>query len=281
MAKRALINLFQFRDYRVFLREWFAAVKVQNPRFSFRAFSQRAGLKSSNFIMLVMQGKRNLSADGIEKCALGLQLNKQEREYFRHLVHYNQSPLEEQDQHYRALIGSRRYSALQAIDRQHYEYCRAWYHAVIRELIAVKECDGTAEWIAARLRPSVSVAEVTKSLELLERLGFITRAAGGTWRQSAQLLSTGAEVPGVAIVNYHHALLDLTKTAMLDIPFTQRDVSALTLGVTAAQLPELKRRLQAFRQELLQFAAENSDTELVMQVNMQCFPVTTIPGEKK
>ncbi len=280
MGRRALIDIFRYRDYRLFLQEWFAAIKVRNPRFSYRAFAKRAGFRSSNFLMLVMQGKRNLSADGIDKCAEGLQLNKQEREYFRHLVQFNQSPLDGQDEHYRQLIRSKRYNELQPIDRQHYEYCSTWYHAVIREMIAAKDFDGTAEWIATHLQPTITPIEVTKSLELLESLGFIKRTAKGRWQQASAILSTGAEVPGVAIVNYHRALLDLTKSAMVEIPFSQRDISALTLGIAISQFPELKRKIQAFRQELLQFAAGEQTTEAVVQVNIQCFPVTKIPEPK-
>ena len=55
-----LPSVYEYLDYRQFLRDHFAASKKAKPQYSFRYFSRRAGLSSSNFLKLVMDGKRNL-----------------------------------------------------------------------------------------------------------------------------------------------------------------------------------------------------------------------------
>ena len=48
-----------------------------------------------------MDGDRNLTIESIEKFAAGLKLNKQEREFFHHLVLFNQAEShQEKDAHF-------------------------------------------------------------------------------------------------------------------------------------------------------------------------------------
>ena len=58
-----LPNIFEYLDYRAFLRDHFLASKKLSGAYSFRYFSRRAGLASSNFLKLVIQGKRMVAMD--------------------------------------------------------------------------------------------------------------------------------------------------------------------------------------------------------------------------
>src|SRR5262245_1861459 len=198
------INIFDYLDYRAFLKDRFEEAKRSRASISFRRFSEWAGFKSTNFIMLVIQGKRNLSEEASLKTAKALKLNKQETEFFHNLVLFNQAATHaERDHYYRQLLRSRKYQSLQPIQAHQYEYCSAWYHSAIRELAACKDFNGTPDWIAGRIFPRISRGEVEHSLKLLEKLGFLRKTKEGGWEQSHALLSTGAEVASVAVFNYH------------------------------------------------------------------------------
>src|SRR3954468_3956622 len=85
------VNVFGFLDYRAALRALYAHKKSAEYGFSHPAFSRRAGLKSTNFLKLVMDGKRNLSASAAGRFAAALGLSGAEADYFCELVNYNQS----------------------------------------------------------------------------------------------------------------------------------------------------------------------------------------------
>lgn len=222
-----------------------------------------------------MDEERNLTEKSIEPFMVGLGLNKQEKEFFRNLVFYNQAKREEQGNHfYQRLISSRKFSQLKPIEKHQYEYCSEWYHAIVRELVLSQEFDGTSEWIASRIVPPVSPAQIKKSIELLEKLGFITKGVDGRYRQSSELVSTGAEVSSLALYNYHLNLLDLAKRALGEIPASQRDISSLTLGMTRDQIPILKKKIQEFRSEILKISSLSEKTEEVVQIGIQMFPFT-------
>ena len=56
-----MVNIFEFTDHRTYLKAYFEARKESEPKFSHRWLAQRLDLSTSNFIMLVMQGKRKLN----------------------------------------------------------------------------------------------------------------------------------------------------------------------------------------------------------------------------
>jgi uncharacterized protein (TIGR02147 family) len=96
------IDLFNYTDYRIFLRDWQGSVRGKRG-FSCRAFAGRAGLGSSGHFKMVIDGKRNLGLKGLERFMNGLKLELEERLYFRCLVLWNQAGTEAE----KVIYGSR------------------------------------------------------------------------------------------------------------------------------------------------------------------------------
>jgi hypothetical protein len=92
-------NLFNYLDYRHFLRDWLTAAK-KHYGFSYRVFSRRAGLRSPSLYKMVMDGQRDLIEGSLHKFLEGLSLSVKEKEYFATLVLYNQARTEEYKQRY-------------------------------------------------------------------------------------------------------------------------------------------------------------------------------------
>lgn len=271
------LNLYEYTDYRQFLKDWFAASKATRNAYSYRVFSRKAGFKSTNFIMLVIQGHRNLSEESLNKCLYALHLNKQEQEFFRNLVFFNQSQThQDKDSYYQRLLQSKKFSQLKPIEKQQYEYYSAWYHPAVRELVISKDFDGSPEWIAKKLSPPITPLQAAKSIELLSSLGFIKKNGNGGWEQCGTIISTGPELTSLVVHNYHKILLDLSKNVMDELSLEYRDTSAMTLGVPRQRLPQLRDKIREFRQEILKLVANDTSPEEVAFLNIQFYPVTKI-----
>ena len=282
MKRASTIIIFRYLDYREFLRDWYAYAKKSRASVSFRSFSKKAGFQSTNFFKLVMEGKRNLTEESLNKFAEGLDLNKQEKEFFRNLVYFNQVKThEEKNFYYQQLLRSRKYSELKPLEREQFEYYSNWYHPVLRELIASPDFDGTPEWLAGRVLPLITAEQAAKSLELLERLGFIRKTGPSKWVQSDLLISTGPEAASLMVTEYHKNLLQITRHALETIAPEKRDVSTMTLGVAKERLTEIKKKIQEFRQDILKLVSSDRHPETVVQLNIQMFPVTTDKKEPK
>lgn len=275
------VDIFSYRDYRAYLKDWFNDIKQKKHSYSFRVLARRAGFQSSNFVLLVMQGKRNLTQESVRKLAIGLDLGKRQEEFFRDLVFFNQAKKHDEKNHYyKLLLQCQRLHHLKPMEQDQYEYYSEWYHPVVRELICSRRFDGTPAWVAARIVPRISPEQAERSIALLEKLKFIERDESGHWRLARSIISTGDELTSVVVHNYHKKLLDLTKEKMDSLASPEKDVSAMTLGIRIEQLPELRKKIRDFRKEILTMVADENDPETVVQFNMQMYSVADV-GKKK
>ncbi len=84
-------SLFEYEDYRTFIKDYFTLRKSIKSSFTQRYFANRSGISSPAFFNYVLHGKRNLSAKTLKKVSEALELNRTKAEYFENLVHFNQS----------------------------------------------------------------------------------------------------------------------------------------------------------------------------------------------
>lgn len=269
------IDVFAYLDYRAYLRDYYNARKAAGRGFSYRSFSRRAGLKSPNYLKLVVDAERNLSADMAERFAAACGLKGDEQRYFVDLVAFCQAAtLSERDQHYARLTGFKRYRNAHKLDVAHAAYYSAWYMPAIRELAARPDFREDAAWIAQQLWPAITPQEAQHALDTLFELGLLVRDEGGKVRQTDALLSTGPETRGLHIVAYHRAMVQRAMAAIELVPAAERDISSLTLCLGEAGLRAFKERVQRFRRELLELSALEPNPEQVVQINFQLFPLS-------
>jgi uncharacterized protein (TIGR02147 family) len=268
-------HLFEYLNYREYLRDYYEEKKQEHSFYSYRLFSQKAGLKSPNFLKLVVDGERNLSKESVFRFSKALGLNKKEGDYFENLVFFNQShTLEEKNAYLTKLMRYRKSSDPRKIEESEYKYYSAWYHPVVRELATAVDFHGDCRKLAQTVVPAITESEVQKSLELLVGLDFIRKQDDGTYVKTAASLSTGPHVRSVAVANYHKAVITLGAGAMERIPPAERDITSLTLSVSDEAYKVIVEKLQSFRRELLELAEDVEKPQKVVQLNFQLFPLT-------
>lgn len=269
------VSVYEFLDYRAFLREFYAAKKSASRGFSYRVFSKRAGVASPNYLKLVIDGKRSLSSKMAARFAQACGLDADAQRYFTNLVAFNQAKTSgERAQAYDKLTSFQRYRQAHKLDIAHAAYYSDWYMPAIRELVAARHFREDPEWIADQLVPPISPLQAQRALDTLLELKLLVRSAEGKLEQADTLLSTGAETRGLHIVAFHQAMTKRAMEAIDLVPSTERDISSLTLCVGRSGLKDLKERLQRIRRELLELSALPGDPEQVVQLNFQLFPLT-------
>jgi len=266
-------SIFNYSDFRKYLKDYFEEQKKSTSYFSHRYFAKKAGFSTSNFLHLVMNGKRNLTKQSLMRIALALKLNKSESEYFENLVFFNQAgEIKEKNIFYEKLTAFRKSTFVQAINIDQFDYYSNWYPPVVRETACFNKGLMTEDDIAKIIRPRLTLREIRKSLDLLLRLGLLTRK-DGAYAQSSPLLTTGSEVASTAVAAFHIKTMALAAEAIETVQADKRDISGLTLGITKSNFTKIKKRIQEFRREILAMAQEESP-ECVYQINFHLFPLT-------
>lgn len=277
MAERDSVEVHEYLDYRAYLRDFYAAKKAESKSFSYRSFARKAGVSSPNYLKLVIDGRRNLSARMAERFAKACGLDQENARYFVCLVSFSQAPTSaEKAKEYAKLTSFRSYRRAHKLDLAHAAYYGDWYMPVIRELAAFRDFREDPAWIAEQLLPAITRTQAARALETLMALGLLVRDEQGKLVQADAMVSTGPETTGLHIAAFHRAMTSRALESIDLVSKEERDISSLTLGLSRGGLVAFKQRLQRFRRELLELSALE-DAEQVVQLNFQLFPLSRSP----
>ncbi len=277
-----MADIFQYLDFRKFLSDRFEELKRTHRGFSHRAFAKIAGFASSNYVMLVMQGKRNLSGDGILKIAKALKLKKAEAEFFENLVRFNQAAGDvERSFYYSRIAANRKYAAARPIEKGQFEYYSKWYVPAIREMVLLRDFKEDPAWIAARVTPRITARDAEAALRLLLDLGLIARDESGRLTQQDRHIASGDEVSSLAMTNFQRDMIERAVSSIDATPVDEREIGSVTFAVSKGKLAEAKRMIREFRSRLAGFLAEEETADEVYQFNFQLFNLSRKVSEEK
>jgi uncharacterized protein (TIGR02147 family) len=268
-------TLFSYTDYRRFLREYFTEKKRQNKAFSLKTLADCAGFKARDYLLRVMNGSRNLSQSGVCMLSQALRLSEKEANYFASLVGFNQakSP-KEKEFFYEQMSTLRKYGHHQKLRDEQFESLSEWYYCAIRSLLPVIDFKDDFAALARFLDPPISASQAKKAVQALERLGLIHRTTDGRYESAVPAMTTGDEVSSVALMRFHRQSLDLARRALELYPSIMRDVSGVTMSLSAAGYEKVKDEIRRFRKRIMDVASADCAEDAVFQLNLQLFPLS-------
>lgn len=269
-----MIDIYEYIDYRKLLKDLYEEKKAQFPFFSYRYIAQKVGFSSAGFFANVIQRKRNISSEFIFKFAQVFKFKRNETEYFELLVLFDQAKNHDQKKYYFEKILSSKKSKIKVTDAQHYEFYSKWYHTAIREVLDVYKFDGDYAELAKRVSPPITPTEARKSIELLEKMGFIKKADKGQYSQTEEFITTGYGAKSVAITNFLVSTIDLARQAIDRYPRDERSMSTLSFSCSPDGYKQIDERLKTFRREILEIVRADKNRDRVYHVNFHVFPLS-------
>lgn len=276
-------SVFEFDDYREYLRHFFETSKALNRRYSLRSFSDKLGFQSKDFIMRIMKGEKNLAPTSILKIANNLQMDENEASYFEALVLYGQASNEEDRKQYHermeSIVATYKFTQQMLLTRAYqYEVYSHWYYSAIRSIIGMFGFDGDYKALGEKLTPSISEEQARNSVDLLERVGLIKKDLNGNWILTNPAISTGDKVIQQAFTNYHKESLALAADSITNAAPGERNISSVTLGISEESYKKIVKCLSEFRKKISMIANEDEKGGRVFQMNMQIFPLSKNGG---
>ena len=269
-------KIFDYLNYRDFLKDYFKEQKVKNPCYSYKYLANKAGLKSKSFIHEVVTGKKNLSRTSLFALGKALGLNAKAFAYFDNLVSFNQAENDEQKNHFfKKLMEYNKRTVSRPISKDQYDYFSEWHHSTVRELIGMFDVKGDYALLGKLLQPSISSKEARESVELLERLGLILKN-GKKFKITHNSITTGDEVASMAIKNFHAQNLNIAASALYNCPANERDISTIVGGLSSEGFAAIKCEIQLFRKKLMKIMDRDKNTNRVYTINFQIFPTSKV-----
>ncbi len=267
-------TVFEYLEYRDFLRDFYEDQKGCHAYFSYRYFGKRIGVDAS-FLVKVLQKQMHLSTKTIPRLITFLKLGIREAEYFELLVSFNKAKKNSDIKLYFEKLLSYRQPYVKTLDAEQYSFFKNWYNIAIYELLTFKPFRGSIQELTQKLNPPISVREAKQALTLLQTLGLITKEKDGTLTVTDKLVTTGEKWRSIAINNFQKSMITLSEEALERFPKKERDISTVTVSLSRGQFEVMKEKIKAMRRELLEMADSEEHADEVFQVNFQIFPLTS------
>lgn len=274
--------IFEYMNYRVFLRDMYLFKKSKNSSFSENAFIYAAGFgkNSRGYLGLIVKNKRNLTSKSILGFSSAMDLSAEEAIYFENMVMFNQAETEKEKLYFfeRMKVGARGKQAklVQVLEHQ-YRYLNEWHLVVLRELVTLKGFREEPEWIISKLEKKITKDKVVEGLNDLMALGLVTRNESGKLVQSEPVVlfeDNSANFKSSA--NLHKQFALKAADAMEHLSYEKRAAQLITLSIPQSQFENLRGEMKEFTKKILEKYAGNTQhaNDLVVQIGSQLLQIT-------
>ena len=269
-------RLFEYFDYQEFLRDYYEEKKRNNPYMSYRYLGQHLKL-DPGFLLKVLQGKLHLADRSIPKVCSFLKFNESETRYFEMLVKYNKAKTNSDIKLYFEKLATLRETRARPVEESQYAFYQKWYHSAIHALLSIYEFSGNYKELSSLLTPSITAMQARDSIKLLKKIGLIKLGEDGVYCPTDAFVTTGERWRSVAIRDFQKETIRISEQS-LDLHKKEcRDISTVTVALSAKDLTEVRERIRQFRKSILNLDNDN-EPDTVYQVNIQVIPVTETLG---
>lgn len=270
-----MVTIYEYHDYRQYLRDYFAEKKRNNKSFSHRAFLQKLEVSSSGFLSNVMAGRSNLTTHLLHAFARALNLSRAEAAYFETMVLFTQArTLEEKTEYFNRLVDQQR-AKLKVLNDTQLSLFSKWHYAIIRELLTVVDFDGDYARLTRMIEPPISIAQAREAIAVLEKIGLIARDPDGIYRNTGDdIVSTGDTPRSFEVRQFNAETIKQARRALERVPPEEREVATLTVTLSSESFDRIRQEIRQFRKRLLKIARAEREPDHVAQININLFPVT-------
>lgn len=280
-SQQILEMIFEYDDYRIFLKDFFNAKKREKPSFSQRYFAKKVGFNAHNFCSLVIKGKRNLSIESIQKIIKGLGLFGKVGTYFENLVYLNQAKtLADKEYYFKRVkkIGNK--TKFYQLHKDQFFFYEKWYYPVIRELLTLAEWKEDFSLLAKLVRPPIASLEAKEAVELLLNTGMVKKDENGIYSLSDEFVTSEGVPEFIKKKARRDVLLKGIDTIDTIAP-PEKYAAYSTITMSKGLYKEVRELLDDTREKILSLVAEDKTPDEVYEVVLQVFPVSKIMGKRK
>jgi uncharacterized protein (TIGR02147 family) len=274
------LSIYDYTDYRRYLRDYYEEQKKRNPVFSYRFFARRAGYNSSGLYKDIVDGRTGITRSLILRFAMAMKLSSKQQEYFETMVYFNEAKTIEEKKLYFERLMKYHSSKAFRVDAARYEYYSKWYYIAVRELLSIGDFADDYASIARALDPPIRTEQAKKAITILLKLDLIRKNINGYYKAVDRILTTGPEIKSLTVANFQKVMMDQAKEAIDRHPLTHRDISTVTFSVSNDTYNDIKAELVACRKRILAMVEQDENEDRVCQLNMQLFPLTRNRGSK-
>lgn len=268
-----------------FVSAWIEHKQSKRTGFSMRQLCARLELKSPNYLKLILDGKRSLTIDLGLKLSNLMALDARQKNYFLSMIEAESAASDhESELAERKVLRGRRHLKTEIFNEDRRELVSRWHHLLVRELTFLSDFDFSPDYVVKKLNGQISRDEAARSLELLVEHGLIAKKPRGDtetrdrdsrdrWYSTDKVLDTGNETfAREAMLEHHSETLKVWSEGLANLNPDEQELGLLHIPISSEKLPELRRRIQQFQDELIGWLMTEDKPDRVVQVGTYLIP---------
>jgi len=269
--------VFEYLDYRVYLKDAYEERKSDSSFYSYRMMAETFGLFPSN-IFRILHGEGHLPARCQSRALEFLGLTGRAAEYYLLLISYARERSTKAKGEILEKAMALRDVERQPLEAQELEYFSNWWTVVLRALLEITDGRAVPAELAGCLMPPVPEADVKASLALLTELGLVKKASSGRLLPTTAHLTAGGLAKAKAVRGFQRQILSLASDALERFKPDDRDISTLTLSLDDEAFREIRELVRECRRQIQKRVEECRRSDRVLHLAMAFFPAASAPG---
>jgi uncharacterized protein (TIGR02147 family) len=265
--------IFDYLNYREFLRDYYNFNKSKHAGFSYGSFANKGKFQTRNYLKRVIDGERTVLAENFPKFFKALSFTPKEAQYFETLVNYNQSKDADSKKYYFHMLKEAasgiKNSAVE-ISAHQFEIFSTWYVIPVFESLSLTHIDHTPDAISKVFRKKISAKDVKHALDLLSKSGIVALdpESNRYKKTNEEIRYTQGDV-NFAIREFHKQTLSNAIEFIDSENIESRYLRSLTLAINAKHVDEVYQEIDKLVKALnSKYSNVKNEKEVLMQFNL-------------
>lgn len=257
--------IFEFSDYRSWLRSEIKKRAELNPLFSANAFSKKIGL-SQGFLSLVLKGKKQISEETAKKISDKMQLSESETKMLILFVRKeNSKSIEIKNLYENEIKSLKKELNINQFSLDMFTLISNWYYpAILESLLTTTE--PTIKYISDHLNLDEQAVEC--AIKKLIDLDLVEKNGDNYFRKHKDFCDV-PDIPSSVIRNYQREILEKALLALENQSKEERDITSLVLAIDKSKIPEAKDKIKKFSIEMLNLLSSGKKEEVyILSMNL-------------
>ena len=281
--KKSTICIYNFVNYRTYLKSVCEDIVFNNPKISFKSIQEEAGYsRTSNHLWQVLEGRIPISSSAATNYCRALGLSKQEIKYFKLMVEFDKAKSDsEKNQIIQKMSTSKLFSKTNQKYIDVYHIFSTWYLPILWDLVLLDDFQEDYKWIADKLFFDLSESKIKRGFKKLIDAGLLIRDKNGRLKQKKTEFfgheSTADAVNSIAITagrNYIREMLKLSPKALEGQPYNKRIFYSANMALSEKDVEEVIKRITDFNLEISKKNYEKK--EHLYQLDLQFYSHTKL-----
>ena len=265
------ISIFAYLDYRKFISDFVRMKKVKQASFSYRQIARAIGMKSPDYLKMIVDSKKNLTAKYSLRLSNYFGLAADEAKYFKLLVSWNQTDdIVEKDEIWIELNRLLNKQKVHILSGKQAKLLKKWHYIVVYDCLK-KFANGVKREDFANGLSFLSKHKVNEAIDLLKEIDLITLDEQELITRKRGEVFFDSQVPMELIQQFHRQVIPLGLDALLNNKLESREISSTVLMLSKEQVKELKNEIKEFQKNIMNRYEQSNGDSKAHFLNLQFF----------